>query len=123
MATGRITERSQRMGPNAPAHRDDEDGAEAAAPPGPLEQVLRRVPGRRPQARRGLAGRGPEQPQQRRVPAAGACLGAEDAIEEVAEHRRERVLVDVHRAGVGGDLAVGELVGGGPVHVGEERGV
>lgn len=50
------------------AHRDDEDGAEAAAPSGPLEQVPRRVPRRLAQPWGGLAGRRPDPPQQRLPP-------------------------------------------------------
>jgi hypothetical protein len=89
-----------RNGPNEwaqrrPAHRNDEDGAEAAAPPGPLEHVPRGVPGLR---------RSPAGSRRRRR---GSC--------------GERVPVDDNGAGIGGDLAVGELVGGGPVHVSRGR--
>jgi hypothetical protein len=106
------------MDPNAAAHRDDEDGPEAAAAPGPLEQVPRRVPGRPLQTRCGLAGRRAEPPQQWLVPAAGARRGADDAVEEAAQHPGERVLVNNHGAGAGGGVAVG-----GPVHVSRGGGV
>jgi hypothetical protein len=52
---------------------------------------------------------------------AGAPRGAEDAVAEAAQHCGERVPVDDNGAGIGGDLAVGELVGGGPVHVSRGR--
>lgn len=90
------------------AHRDDEDGAEAAAPSGPLEQVPRRVPQRLAQPRGGLAGRRPDPPQQRLPSAAAAALRA-DAVDEAAEHAGERVL-HLHRsAAAAGGLAVGGL--------------
>ncbi|KAL5220808.1 hypothetical protein ABZP36_025521 [Zizania latifolia] len=76
-------------GGHAGAHRDDEDGAEAAAPPGPLEQVARRVPGCLAQAWRALAGRRLETAQQRLPSGAGRA----DAVDEAAEHDGERVFL------------------------------
>lgn len=121
MLTGRIRER----GPaNGDTHRDDEDGAEAAAPPGPLEQVPRGVPRRAPQPRGRLAGRRLEPPEQRLVPAGAGSRGGPDPVDEAADHPGERVLLlaageDVHGpgAGGGGRPAVGGGLGGRVVHI------
>jgi hypothetical protein len=73
-----------RNGPNEwaqrrPAHRNDEDGAEAAAPPGPLEHVPRGVPGLR---------RSPAGSRRRRRGSCAALRGACPRRRQRGGHRR-----------------------------------